>query len=425
MAASCRLPLALASLSLLSLGPASQALADDASADALLRQGVELRRKHDNDGALKAFTRAWELMPSATARAQVGLAEQALGQWVEAERDVEEALARGDDPWVESHRAALEGARDEIRKHLAWLTVEVDVAGAEVRLDGKSVAPRAEQRVVAGAVTLDVGAEGFSPESRTVALEPGAHERVAVTLVRLVTERPEPRVEPSPASQERPEASPPLTAHSSPWVPGPLILMGVGAFESGVGVYFGIRTLDAKQARDAHCPGGSCSPAAVTDDADARYAASLSTAALVAGGASVVGAATWALVDARRADRLAPGSPPRSAGPFVLGALGVASAGVGTYFGLHALSEKSARDQQCTPVGCTPAAFATDAEARAAADIATVAIGSGVALLATAAVLWLRQPPAERSSSAVLGGLRAVPVLGWRTAGVSVEGVLR
>jgi tetratricopeptide (TPR) repeat protein len=80
----------------------------DARADAtsLIRRGVELRKEHRNDEALAAFAQAFALAPSPAAQAQRALAEQALGRWLDAEKDLEAALASEDDRWIEKNRGA-------------------------------------------------------------------------------------------------------------------------------------------------------------------------------------------------------------------------------------------------------------------------------------------------------------------------------
>src|SRR5262249_47437855 len=86
----------------------------------------------------------------------------------------------------------------------------------------------------------------------------------------------------------------------------------------------------------------------------------------------------------------APKPPPESDSSartwFIVGGLGVtvASAGVGTFFGLRAKSKKD--DSGCDATGCTADGLTTYDEARTAGTISTVAfVVSGVALAATIA----------------------------------------
>src|SRR5258708_5335035 len=89
----------------------------------LLQHGVELRREHRDQEALEVFTQALSLAPTPVARAQMALAKQALGRWIDAERDLSEALASDRDAWIAKNRDALDGALADIVSHLAWLRV--------------------------------------------------------------------------------------------------------------------------------------------------------------------------------------------------------------------------------------------------------------------------------------------------------------
>jgi hypothetical protein len=170
------------SLGLFVVSPGARADAS-AEAEALIAKGVELREKGRDDEALAVFKEALAKAPSPRARAQVGLAEQALGMWVLAEADLFAALAAADDPWIAKNRAPLEGALAVVRRRLASLEVR-GAENAEVFIDGvrigKGVGPF---RVEAGRRTLEVRAPGFHPTARTVELPAGGIARETVTLV--------------------------------------------------------------------------------------------------------------------------------------------------------------------------------------------------------------------------------------------------
>ena len=80
------------------LAPVSVVFASDAEGsasaqeEALIKHGLELREKHDDEGALAEFQRAYQLSKGGRALAQIALAEQALGRWVDA-RDSPDASA--------------------------------------------------------------------------------------------------------------------------------------------------------------------------------------------------------------------------------------------------------------------------------------------------------------------------------------------
>src|SRR5262252_3574984 len=113
----------------------SFASADDAD-DALAR-GIQLRREHRDADALEQFRRAYELRAAPRTRAQIALAEQALGQWTDAEKDLGDAMI-ADDPWIRGHAELLNGALAAIRRHLGTLLIETNAPQAELSVNGKA-----------------------------------------------------------------------------------------------------------------------------------------------------------------------------------------------------------------------------------------------------------------------------------------------
>jgi hypothetical protein len=155
------------------------------SVDDRLQRGVELRKEGRDAEALEEFREAYKNDKSLRIRAQIAVAEQALGHWLEAERGLVLVLAATEDPWIDERRKALEEALDRVRSHLGWLIAESNVAGAELRVDGVKVAllPTAEPvRIVAGTHTLEVTAEGATPVRRTVDVRGNRRLREAFEL---------------------------------------------------------------------------------------------------------------------------------------------------------------------------------------------------------------------------------------------------
>jgi len=138
--------------------------------DSLIEKGLQLRREHRDSEALEVFRRTIKVFPSPRVRAQVALAEQALGQWVAAEHDLREALRATDDPWIKSHKAALEGALEVLGKHLGTLVLTTNVTPAEVFLNNTLVGelPMEPLRVPAGPIRVELRSKGYERASRTV-----------------------------------------------------------------------------------------------------------------------------------------------------------------------------------------------------------------------------------------------------------------
>jgi hypothetical protein len=169
-----------AAVALLLLLP-SRASAQSAS-ETLQAEGVALRRAHKDAEALAVFERALAVDDSPRTRAQVALAEQALGCWVEAERDLQRALAT-ELPWINERRSTLESALATVRSHLGTLDVATNATGAELWMNGvrvDSLPLKSPVRVTAGAVAIEVRAPGFERQNRDLQVAAGAsvHEDV-------------------------------------------------------------------------------------------------------------------------------------------------------------------------------------------------------------------------------------------------------
>jgi hypothetical protein len=146
-----------------------------ADADAAISKGIDLRRQGKNEEALEQFQNAYRLAPSPRAKTQIALAEQAIGRWADAERDLTDAMSQASDPWIARQRTVLTEAMSVIRRHLGALTVKGEPAGAIVELDGEPVGtiPLPERHVTAGEVVVTVRAQGFVSVTRKVTVTPG------------------------------------------------------------------------------------------------------------------------------------------------------------------------------------------------------------------------------------------------------------
>jgi tetratricopeptide (TPR) repeat protein len=143
----------------------------------LISQGISLREQGRDEEALALFERAYADTQAPRALAQVALAQQALGRFVEAEANLEQALTSADDAFIRRNREHLEGALGEIRERLGDLTVAGGVDGAEIFIGGQAVGVLpldAPVRVVAGSVAIEVRAPGYERFIDTVQVRGGS-----------------------------------------------------------------------------------------------------------------------------------------------------------------------------------------------------------------------------------------------------------
>ncbi len=164
----------------------TRAHAQTGDVEEMIRRGLAMRRDGHDQEAFETFEAAFNLSHTPRARAQMGLAAQALGRWADADRFVREALAATGDPWVVERRAVLERSLAAIDSHLGRLDLRCNVDGATVRVDGtaRGTTPLAEPlRLPAGTITLQVGAAGYLEVTRQAALTVGQTTREQIDLV--------------------------------------------------------------------------------------------------------------------------------------------------------------------------------------------------------------------------------------------------
>ncbi|HEY4395735.1 MAG TPA: PEGA domain-containing protein [Polyangia bacterium] len=183
------------------VAPQAARAAGGNDAEKLIRQGIELRKQHDDEGAARAFQQAYDQVHSPKAAAQLGLAEQALGRWEDAERHVSESLRATSDPWITKNRATLDDALGTIEAHLGRVEVLGDPEGAEVSVNGRTIGklPLSDAaQVSAGQVDVEVRAPGYVAAQRTLTIVGGQYQRLVFHLAKeILPETASPAVKPS------------------------------------------------------------------------------------------------------------------------------------------------------------------------------------------------------------------------------------
>jgi hypothetical protein len=110
---------------------------------------------------------------------------------------------------------------------------------------------------------------------------------------------------------------------------------------------------------------------------------------------------------------------------YVTGALGVVSLGVGTYFGVKAISKNSDAKDHC-PGGNTcndPQGESLTKDAQSAATVSNITIGVGAAFVVAGVVLYLTSAPKEKAETATR--LEMHPLVGRDLAGIGFGGAFQ
>ena len=164
----------------------ARAATDAERAEALIREGVQLRAHDAAARALPLFVQAYQLSRTPRTAAQLGLCELELGYFVAAERYLSEALAAPDHPWVAKNKGTLKKPLETARANIGELSLIVAPASAEVSLNHKPLdrtALAAPIRLNKGPVDLEVRAPGYQPALDTITIVGGKREERTFSLV--------------------------------------------------------------------------------------------------------------------------------------------------------------------------------------------------------------------------------------------------
>jgi hypothetical protein len=224
--------------------------ADQQAADALIQQGLELRRQAKPEEALVLFQRAHATAPSPRTFGQMGLVETSLKRWVDANMHLAVSLTSPDDAWVVKNRAFLEQALATTKQHIGDLVVS-GPAGVEVFVDGKSVGTLPAIPPVhlgEGQVSVSATAPGFKPFDETVPIHAGSRAPIAIALLPIAVDQAAAvagTVQTTGASLTMPAQSP-RSGHSAwhTWAGASLAVAGAGTLTWGI-VWIAIDNHDA------------------------------------------------------------------------------------------------------------------------------------------------------------------------------------
>jgi hypothetical protein len=211
-------------LLLVSLARSSSAAAADEDPEALIRQGIALRKAGDDAKAQGYFRRAYDLARTPRSAAQLGLVEFALELWEPSAAHLAESLRAKDDAWIKANRATLETSLGQVRSHLGCLVISGSPPGARVSVSGidRGALPLSEPVCVPpGPVSVRVTDEGYAGYDHMVLAKPG-QVQLEVTLL-------PPRAPEAQAPAGAVEESAPPDGQASSWMRPAAWGTGLGA----------------------------------------------------------------------------------------------------------------------------------------------------------------------------------------------------
>ena len=200
---------------------------DKAKAKGLLSEGSAIYKKGDYAGALEKFEAAYAAYPSPKLWFNIGQVNRDLGRPVEALEAFEKFLALAPDASPDT----LEDARSsvvELQKKLGQVRIECETAGAELRVDGKSIgrAPLAKPLWLTPGRHQVTGAyPGTAPAMEDVEISAGSMRSAVIRLVQIPAPAAAQTSPPAqPAAQEVPPAPPTPVLTPTPTAASPASL---------------------------------------------------------------------------------------------------------------------------------------------------------------------------------------------------------
>jgi hypothetical protein len=141
-------------------------------------KGVELFKKGDNEGALVEFKAAYNAQPHFKVRYNIGMTLYNLNRYVEAEEELKAYITEGGDDVPQDKKTTVQSILYEIASYIGSVSLNCDVDGAQVFVDGEYVAtlPLSQPfKLDVGEHIIEVKAEGYSDYSEKVSM-PGAKD---------------------------------------------------------------------------------------------------------------------------------------------------------------------------------------------------------------------------------------------------------
>jgi hypothetical protein len=196
-----------------------------ASARSHFERGVSLMQNENWTAALIELERSLEVLPTRSALFNLAMCRKALHRYVEALDAFEQWRSEHAGDAREEERQAVDEALADLIEFIGEIRLDVQPAGAEVRLDGEmiGIAPiEGRRRVEIGHHRIDVRLEGFEDGSREITV--GARDQLALALTLVRAPPPPAPVPPPPPEPVPPPPEPVPIARPLPVAPDPVPL---------------------------------------------------------------------------------------------------------------------------------------------------------------------------------------------------------
>ncbi len=212
---------------------------ENARADEYFRQGKAFVKEDRWEEARRAYLAGYKIKRGYDIAGNLGNVELELGLARDAAEHLAYCIKSFPATGTASQLAYVKGRFEEARQKVSALSIQVNVDGAEVFVDGRSIgrSPFADDVYVEpGARTLEVKLAGFTPFKRSIQAGKGSWQSVALVLRADVSAR---AVAAPPAHS--PPAAPPVAPVAAPeksrapfYVAGLAGLSGIGAGVAGL-----------------------------------------------------------------------------------------------------------------------------------------------------------------------------------------------
>jgi hypothetical protein len=292
-------PLAVAALALRAIDAFAQDV-DSAASETLFREGKHLLDQKDFAHACPKLAESFRLEAATGTLLALARCHEGEGKIASAWAEYADAAARARREGRPDREQAAEQWAASLEPKLSTLTITVpdtvaNTSGLTVKRDGVAIGTASWGTAVPidqGEHVVEASATGKKPWTRTIAIRASSvRESVSVPPLEDV-----PAEAPIPNAVER--------RGLAPWQSVGLVSGGLGVVALGVGAYYGIRALQKRDESNVGCDeNNACDPGPKQTRLDARTDGDISTVALAAGGALVVGGAIMYFAGADRAPK--------------------------------------------------------------------------------------------------------------------------